>query len=135
MMKLVKGFFVVFLMALSSHSFADRVWLDQNLMVEDVVVYSQYEKRVITVRVSSNEPLNVGCAPTDTHGIFSYWTKADFNGAAKTRVATLLAAQAQQLPVRILVDVGICNTYSGWNAYGEPFGLGGAFYGVMVIRE
>ncbi|MBF1801154.1 hypothetical protein [Alloalcanivorax profundimaris] len=135
MMKVVKRVFVAFLLSVSSHSFADQVWLDQDLMVEDVVVYSQYDKNVMTVRVSSNEPLSVGCAPTDTHGIFSYWTSADFNGAAKTRVATLLAAQAQRLPIRILVDVGNCNTYGGWSAYGEPFGLGVAFYGVRVIRE
>ncbi|MFP1678699.1 hypothetical protein ACLD02_08365 [Alloalcanivorax sp. C16-2] len=133
-MSVMKGIFVVLLLSLSSYSFADRVWLDQDLMVEDVAVYTRYEKNVMTLKVSSSEELNLGCPPTDTHHIFSFWTKADFNGAIRTQISTLLSAQAQQLPIRILVDIGNCNT-SGWDGYGAPLGLGVAFFGVRVVRE
>ena len=133
-MRVIRVFIFGLVFFLPSYSLADPAWLDQDLMVEDVVVYSRYGKNVVTLRVSSSEELNLGCAPTDTHHIFSYWSKADFNGVLRSQISTLLSAQAQQLPIRILADVGNCNT-SGWDGYGAPLGLGVAFYGVRVVRE
>ena len=126
----IAGVLVLF----SSIASSNEVWLQQELLVEDVLVYSRDGYSVMSVQFSSSEPLNSGCAPTDTHNMLSYWYKGDFNGAMRARISTLLSAQAQQLPIRVMVDFGTCNQIQGWDAFGAPLGLGAPFYGVRVMR-
>lgn len=130
----MRFFIAVLLLFSSSATWSNPVWLEQELLVEDVLVYSQSGYSVMSIKFLSEEPLNAGCAPTDTHKMLSYWYKGDFNGAMRSRISTLLSAQAQQFPIRVLADLSQCNTSQGWNAYGAPIGLGVPFYGVRVIK-
>lgn len=130
----MRFFIAVLFLVSSSVAWSNPVWLEKELLVEDVLVYSQGRYSVMSIKFSSSEALNSGCVPTDTHQMLSYWYEGDFNGAMRSRISTLLAAQAQELPIRVFADLSDCNTVQVWDAYGAPYGLGARFYGVRVIK-
>lgn len=124
--------FFAFAALFSMEASAGRLWLHSSLKVDEVLVYNSNGYNMITVKVTPPSVLETGCAPTDTHNIFSFWTQGGLNGAHQSWVSLLLSAQAQDLEVDLLVDTSNCNTSTTWTAFGNPLGLGAAFYGARI---
>ncbi len=119
----------------SAEAVAGRMWLDNSVKVDEVLVYHNSGYNIITVKVSPSEALETGCVPTDTHNIFSYWTQGGLGGATQSWVSLLLSAQAQGLEVNLLANTANCNTSTTWTAFGNPLGLGVAFYGARIAPQ
>ncbi|NQY83865.1 MAG: hypothetical protein HRT34_03540 [Alcanivorax sp.] len=130
---MIKLVFSLSLFFLCSGAVAAKEWFS-NLQVEQVLVYTDHGYNIVTAKFSNDHMLETNCTPTDTHNIVSYWTKNGISTTLQSWISVLLSAQAQQLPVDILVDVSNCNNSASWTAFDNPLGLGAAFYGVKASR-
>lgn len=113
---------------------ADMVWVGSH-RIKSVMVYNENNRNVITVRFKENAVFDTGCAPTDQHGIVSFLYKSDLNNTHQGLLSVLLSAQAQSLPVNVLLDADDCNTSSVWGRFGNPAGLGLNLLGVEVVSN
>ena len=127
-------FLFLYLVLISGQLQAARVWLYENVYVEDVSTYTVGSNVIMQVKLK-DYPNNTGCAPADAHGVVYMNTTGDFNANWQLQYSTFLSAQAQGLPIDVLVDDAICNTSSGWYDFGSPAGLGFKFYGVRLDGE
>lgn len=130
-----KTLFFIFSVCISIEASAARMWLQSSIKIDDVLVYNHSGYNIITVKASPESLFETGCAATDTHGIFSFWTQSGLGGTYQSWLSLLLSAQAQELDVNLFVDTSICNTSATWNAFGNPLGLGVPFYGVRIAPE
>ncbi|WP_290519147.1 hypothetical protein [Alcanivorax sp.] len=138
----MQGFKILAFSALLFFSFsaqADRVWMFKNVIIKDVAVYNKNSGsgtsyQLVQVKFESPTPVNTGCTPTDAHSIVGHYSTGSINSNVQARLSVLLSAQAQGIPVDLLVDENVCNEYQGWNAFGSPAGLGKIFYGVKASQ-
>ncbi len=114
---------------------AAKVWLYEDVLVEDASFYTVGGNSIMQVKVTEH-PGNTGCAPADEHGIVYMNSSANFGANWQFVYSTILSAQAQGTPVDILVDDAVCNSSSGtYYNFGPPEGLGLKFYGVRLDGE
>ena len=125
---------VLIFVMLSGIANAAREWAFQGVYVKDVLVYNQDGNNIVTVQIEGDVTWNTACAPTDTHHIVSYWNSGSLNPNMQTWVSMLLAAQAQDLPVNLWVDMNNCSNGNQWDAFGAPAGLGLQLNGVRVAK-
>lgn len=112
---------------------ARDTWITE-VMVESVASYNPYGINVITVKFSipDGRTLNTSCGITNQNLIVSHTTSHDWSRAYQGHIAVLLSAQAQQIPVDLLIDPAICSS----ETYGRfANGVGALFVGVVANHQ
>jgi len=112
-----------------------NTWAISNVKIVEVLIYNDHGYNVITVVFTPQSPLDTGCLPTDTHNMASTYTQNNINSTSQTWISLLLAAQAQQFDVDLLVNLSNCSTQAVWDEFGSPTGLGASFHGVRAARD
>lgn len=111
---------------------AAKNWLYEDVLIDDVSVYSMGSYTVMQVKLK-NFPTNTNCAPANEHGLVYMNASQQFGANWQLQYSTFLSAQAQGLPVDVLVDDAICNTDASTSYdFGGARGLGLKFYGVRL---
>lgn len=139
-MKNYRAFIVFLTFVFSANAEAARVWMFKNVIIKDVAVYNKASGsgtgyQLVQVKFDSPNPVSTDCQPTDAHSMVGYYTTGSINSNVQARLSVLLSAQAQGIPVDLLVEDNGCNEYQGWDAFGSPAGLGKLFYGVKASRK
>lgn len=134
--KLIVSFLIALLLPALAN--ADRVWMFQGVIVKDVAVYNKKSDsgtnyQLVQVKFDSSDLVDTGCAPTDQHKTVGFYASS-INSNVQARISVLLSAQAQGIPVDLLVEESDCNEYHRWDAFGAPAGLGKLFYGVKASQ-
>jgi len=113
-------------------------WKFKNVKIKEAAVYREVTSSgssFFTLEITIEGHQQTGCGPTDTHGVITKTTQNAFSSNWQMRYSTILSAQAQGLPVDILVNNSSCHTGSSWAAKGDPTGRGWELEGIRVRHD
>lgn len=122
----------IFFLALSAYAEAAQVWLE-DLMVDDVSFFITPVDGYKIIQIRFESFPSTTCASANSHNVVYIPASSVFDANWQMVYSTFLSAQAQGLPVDVLINDAHCNMASGHYDFGsEPEGLGVRFYGVRL---
>lgn len=112
---MLKFLFVLLLITTSFSASAARQWEITNNYIKKVQVYSHPVNgtNFNVIRFILKNPVNFGCAASDSTNSVSYWQDAPLTDTLSSWIAVAMAAQAQGLPVDIYTEKSVCSINFG----------------------